>query len=164
MTFIAALGLFLFSFNRQEYQQLLLVAARQTGVLSCAVVLTLLWQIKAGILPQLDIHILGVTAVSLILGWRLGALSASLACILHGYFNGFSLPEFGNLWLFTALLPVYISYGLFVLCYHYLPRHFFCIYLRLCIYICRYRRVLKNLTQRNVLLHRRCLYLVRACR
>lgn len=109
MTFIAALGLFLLSFHRKEYQQLLQVPARQTGVLSCSVVLTLLWQIKAGILPELNIHILGITAVTLILGWRLGALSATLACLVHSYFSAFTLVEFGNFWLFTALIPVYLA-------------------------------------------------------
>ncbi|MGC0118274.1 energy-coupling factor ABC transporter permease [Pseudoalteromonas piscicida] len=134
MTFIAALGLFLLSFHRKEYLQLLQVPARQTGVLSCAVVLTLLWQIKAGILPELNIHILGITAVTLILGWRLGALSATLACLVHSYFSAFTLVEFGNFWLFTALFPVYLSYGLFALCYHHLPRHFF-VYIFVCAFI-----------------------------
>ena len=134
MTFLIAAALFLLSINRLEYQALLQVPARQTGVLSSAVVLAFLWQIQAGILPHLNIHILGLTAVTLVLGWRLGVLSATLASLLHGYFNGVSVAELGDFWLFTALLPCYLSYGFFALCYHYLPRHFF-VYIFVCAFI-----------------------------
>ena len=54
------------------------------GVLACALVLAILWRIKAGILPGLELHILGVTAVTLILGWRLAIFASSLASLLLG--------------------------------------------------------------------------------
>ncbi|WP_440053250.1 energy-coupling factor ABC transporter permease [Pseudoalteromonas sp. T1lg65] len=134
MTLIISLIAFACSLDKSAYHSLLSTPARQTGVLSCAVILCLLWQIKAGILPQLNIHILGITAVSLTLGLRMGTLSVTLAALLHGVFNTLSLYEFANFWLFSALLPCYLSYFLFLLCYTYLPRHFF-VYIFVCAFI-----------------------------
>ncbi|ALU42264.1 energy-coupling factor ABC transporter permease [Pseudoalteromonas rubra] len=134
-TALMAVGLFALSFNKQQYQALLQTPARQTGVLACALVLALLWQIQAGILPHLSIHILGITAATLTLGWHMGLLCATLATLLSYFFGPMPIENLWTFWLFTALLPVYLSYGLFLLCYHFLSRHFF-VYIFVCAFLC----------------------------
>ncbi|MCF2858060.1 hypothetical protein L1286_11305 [Pseudoalteromonas sp. SMS1] len=134
MTIVFAVCAFVLSFNKSQYLALLNTPQRQIGVLSCALLMALLWQVKAGILPSLNIHILAVTAVTLVLGWRLSLLSSLLASLLS-YFFALTEVNFFSFWLLNGILPVYISYALFVICYQYLPRHFF-IYIFVCAFMC----------------------------
>lgn len=128
-------SIFLLSINQRQYQLLFATPARQTGVFACALVFMLLWRIKAGILPGLELHILGVTAITLILGWRFALLSATLASLLLAAVNQISITQLPIQLLLSAYLPILVSYGLFILCYSLLPRHFF-IYIFVCAFIC----------------------------
>ncbi|WP_235423424.1 hypothetical protein [Pseudoalteromonas luteoviolacea] len=125
---------FAVSFDKVQFFALLKTPQRQTGVFCCALVMAILWQIQAGILPFLDIHILAITAVTLVLGWRLSLISTLLASLLHFIFTSTQI-EFFTFWFLTGIIPVYISYAIFLLCYQYLPRHFF-IYIFGCAFIC----------------------------
>lgn len=125
MTLIAALVLFALSIERQTYRQLFLTPERQTGVLAVAVTLGCLWQVKAGILPELDIHVLGLSAAALVLGFRLAMLAGFIALLLTLITTTYNLDSFGNLWLFSIVLPTMFSYGLYLLIYRFLPHHFF---------------------------------------
>ena len=122
------------SFDKQSASQLLATPIRQVGVLACALVLAVLWRIKAGILPGLELHILGVTAVTLILGWRLAIFASALASLLLVLVAQLPMALLPVHLLFTAFLPITLSYLCFVLCYTYLPRHFF-IYIFLCAFL-----------------------------
>lgn len=135
LTPLLTLALFAFTIDKREYLTLWQRPLRQTGVFACAVVMAFLWQVKAGILPFLNIHILGITAITLTLGWRLASLSALLTSLLLLAFNSISVAEFAEFYLFTALLPIFFSYGLFVFCYAKLPRHFF-VYIFVCAFLC----------------------------
>lgn len=122
------------SINKSTYSHLFNTPARQTGVFACALVLALLWRIKAGILPGLDLHILGITAVTLTLGWRLAILSCALATALLTAFGQIT-PELVALKLIiSAFIPVLFTYLVFIVCYHYLARHFF-IYIFVCSFL-----------------------------
>ncbi len=105
------------SFDKQSASQLLATPIRQVGVLACALVLAVLWRIKAGILPGLELHILGVTAVTLILGWRLAIFASLLASLLLVLVAQLPVSILPVHLLFTAFLPVTLSYLCFVLCY-----------------------------------------------
>ncbi|CAH9057799.1 hypothetical protein PSECIP111951_01742 [Pseudoalteromonas holothuriae] len=134
LTLIAAV-LFAATLNKQTYYALLSRPARQTGVFACALCLALLWQIKAGILEHLNIHILGVTAATLIMGWRLACLSALLAGLLLVGFTALTATQLPELLIFTAFIPIFLSYNLYLLCYHFLPKHFF-VYIFVCAFLC----------------------------
>jgi len=124
----------LFSIDKATYKALYKVPIRQTGVLACALVFAVLWRIKAGILTGLDLHILGITAATLILGWRLTILSSVLATVLLA---AFGLIEFELLpvqLLIGAFIPILLSYLAFIVSYQYLPRHFF-VYIFVCAFI-----------------------------
>lgn len=124
-----------FTLDKQSLLSLWQKPQRQTGVLSCAVVFALLWQIKAGILPHLDIHILGITAVTLVLGWRFASLSALIASLILLAFGELAVQQFPLYVFTTALIPIYFTYGVFLLAYTYLPRHLF-IYIFVCAFLC----------------------------
>lgn len=122
-------------FSKQYFSSLFTQPARQIGVLSCALIFTTLWQIRAGILPGLELHILGATAITLVIGWRFALLSAMLASLLLAIFSQLPISVFSLHLLFTGFLPILISYGIFVICYNLLPRHFF-IYIFVCSFLC----------------------------
>ena len=113
------------SVEKNTYKALYNTPARQIGVLACALVFAMLWQIKAGILSGLDLHILGVTAATLILGWRLAILSSLLASALLAAFANIDLNLLPMQILFGAFIPTLLSYLGFIMSYQYLPRHFF---------------------------------------
>lgn len=122
------------SFDKNTYKALYTTPARQTGVLACALVFAVLWQIKAGILTGLDLHILGVTAATLILGWRLTILCSLLASGLLFSFGQIDFELLPLQLLIGAFIPTVLSYLSFILSYQYLPRHFF-VYIFVCAFI-----------------------------
>ncbi|BBN81379.1 hypothetical protein PA25_13640 [Pseudoalteromonas sp. A25] len=132
---LTAAALFVATLNKQTYTALLCRPARQTGLFACSLCIALLWQIKAGILENLNIHILGITAVTLVMGWRLACLSALLASILLVNFSDLTVGQLPEFLTFTAFLPIYLSYSIYLLCYKFLPRHFF-IYIFVCAFLC----------------------------
>ena len=124
----------LLSSDKATYKALYSTPVRQTGVLACALVFAILWRIKAGILTGLDLHILGVTAATLILGWRLTILSSLLATALLAGFGQIEPELLPVQILIGALIPIVLSYLAFIVSYHYLPRHFF-VYIFVCAFI-----------------------------
>src|SRR5690554_7181805 len=54
----------------------------QHSFFGAAVALGFIWQLRAGIYPGLAIHIFGITAVTLMLGWGLAVFAGLLALIL----------------------------------------------------------------------------------
>lgn len=99
--------------------------------LGAAAVLAMMWSMRAGISPGLSVHFLGVTALTLILGWDLAILSASfvlLAMILMGKESWDSWSVNGVcLVVIPALLTAFIQRQVSKR----LPKNFF-IYLFLC--------------------------------
>ncbi|MFY8275125.1 energy-coupling factor ABC transporter permease [Pseudoalteromonas sp. SSDWG2] len=135
LSYALLVGLLIVSVNKETLIGLWSRPARQTGLFACTVVLAILWRIKAGILPGLDIHILAVTAVTLILGWRLASMASVLATALLACFNVVNFTDAATYVIISALIPIYFSYAVFVLVYHLLPRHLF-IYLFICSFLC----------------------------
>lgn len=71
---------------------------------------------------------------NLTLGWRLAILSCVLATALLTTFGQIT-PELVALKLIiSAFIPVLLSYLVFIVCYHYLARHFF-IYIFVCSFL-----------------------------
>ena len=134
LMWVLVLAIAIFSFDKNTYKSLYKTSARQTGLLACALVFALLWRIKAGILTGLDLHILGITAATLILGWRLAILSSLLASALLFSFGQVSFNLLPVQILIGAFIPILLSYLSFVVCYHYLPKHFF-VYIFVCAFI-----------------------------
>jgi uncharacterized membrane protein len=93
--------------------------------LGATVVLLLLWHVEAKVQPGLSFHLLGVTAITLMFGWSLAVIAASLALIgvtLNGdnAWSGFALNA-----LICGVVPITLTQILLILIRWYLPKHFF---------------------------------------
>lgn len=97
----------------------------QHRIFATMLILFLLWRLRAGISDDLTFHFLGMTALTLIYGWR-------MACVI-GTIPAFGMVVLGlvpwsnaGLYLLTTVtLPALISYSVFLLSYYCLTRHLF---------------------------------------
>lgn len=126
MLLMGLAGLFFWhSFPRQQFQQLKTNSRYQYQVLATASILAVLFLLRAGILPGLELHFIGLTAVTLSLGWRMACLTGAIS-LLPLYLTGqLPWPMAGLELLLGIYLPVMFSYLVFILVYHYLPKHLF---------------------------------------
>lgn len=93
--------------------------------LGACVALLLLWSIRAGISPGLSLHLLGVTALSLMFGWQLATLGAVLVVLgltVEGDLGWDALP-----WnvLVLGALPAWLTSRVLAWSQRVLPSHFF---------------------------------------
>ncbi len=87
--------------------------------------LTVLWSMKAGVYPGLDLHLLGAMAMVLMFGPQFALLALTLvaaAVTLNGAAGWEAFPL--NV-LMTAALPVGIAYAIHRAVQRWLPKHFF---------------------------------------
>ncbi|KJY83018.1 membrane protein [Vibrio galatheae] len=87
--------------------------------------LFILWSADAGVKEGLSIHFLGITALTLMYGWQSALVVSFFVTFLMAVFGEltfYALPEYV---LFSCLLPIGLSYTLFIASYHYLPRNIF---------------------------------------
>ncbi|WP_235688951.1 energy-coupling factor ABC transporter permease, partial [Aeromonas veronii] len=79
----------------------------------------------AGLHEGLEVHFLGLTSLTLLLGWRLALLAPCLTLLVLGYFGVTNLADFGWQALVGIALPVATSWLLFLASWAWLPRHLF---------------------------------------
>lgn len=112
----------------------LTIAAQRNVWLGATVTMLVLWQIKAGIRPGLDLHLLGASALTLVSGPALALLGLSIALLVSTAIDGASLTNFAfGGWLLVAL-PIGLTYSFVIICQRYLPQHIF-IYLFLAVFL-----------------------------
>ena len=90
-----------------------------------AVALMILWAMRTAVLPGLEFHLLGMTTVTLMLGWSLAVLAGTVALVgvaLAGLSGWSGLPVNA---LLDVLLPATLTQSLLVLVRSALPKHFF---------------------------------------
>jgi uncharacterized membrane protein len=105
-------------------------STRQHVYLGASVALFLMWIFEVGVRPALGFHFLCVTVYTLMFGWSLGVIGASLAAVAVTFMSGdWSALALNALLL--GVLPVSTSYGVYALVHRYLPHHLF-IYIFLC--------------------------------
>ncbi|WP_018717138.1 energy-coupling factor ABC transporter permease [Arhodomonas aquaeolei] len=90
-----------------------------------ALLVALLWQMRAGIAPELQLHLLGMTSLTLMFGWRLAIVAGTLAAALSIVATGGAWPTLGISALLGAALPVAITHALSRVVERVLPAHFF---------------------------------------
>ena len=84
----------------------------QHSLFGAAVVLGFLWQLRAGLSPGLSIHISGMTAVTLMLGWRLSVFSGLLALVIV-VITGREPPGlFAINGLITVMVPALVTHAI----------------------------------------------------
>lgn len=126
---VAALLLWLvllaFSLNASLLRTLGAHPLYQHLCLGGAIVLVPLWTLRAGLHEGLEIHFLGLTSLTLLLGWRLALLAPCLTLLLLAYFGVIPLADIGWQALIGVALPVATSWLLFLESWAWLPRHLF---------------------------------------
>ncbi|MFQ2600262.1 energy-coupling factor ABC transporter permease [Aeromonas caviae] len=126
---VAALLLWLvllaFSLNASLLRTLGAHPLYQHLCLGGAIVLVPLWTLRAGLHEGLEIHFLGLTSLTLLLGWRLALLAPCLTLLLLAYFGVIPLADIGWQALIGVALPVATSWLLFLGSWAWLPRHLF---------------------------------------
>ena len=93
--------------------------------LGTVVALIVLWHMRGQVQPGLTFHLLGVTTVTLMFGWSLALVAASLALFATCLNTGFGWEGFVMSVLPVALIPITLTQILLVLVRSWLPRHFF---------------------------------------
>ncbi len=119
---------------RAPWKVLVSNARLQHLLMGATVVLMLMWSMRAGISPGLSIHFLGVTALTLMFGWDLAVLSASLALLGMTLLGKESWDGFAANGICSIVIPVLVSYSILQYVERKLPKNFF-VYLFLCAFI-----------------------------
>lgn len=99
--------------------------AKINAWLGASIVIAAVWLLKAGVRPNLHLHMLGATALTLMVGPYF-ALAGLLITLLAVTWLG--VGDWQNLavnWLLMAWIPVWVTYALLRLCQRYLPPNYF---------------------------------------
>lgn len=86
---------------------------------------SILWATQAGVKEGLQIHFLALTTLTMMYGWRMAFLISIPAMLVNHLLHNVSLLQLPTSLVLSALLPIVISYLVFLLSYHYLPRNIF---------------------------------------
>jgi uncharacterized membrane protein len=92
--------------------------------LAACVFLLLLWQLRAGVQPGLNFHLLGATLLTLMFGPWFALLGLSGILILTTAYHGGWVALPWNM-LLMAVMPVSIAWGIYRFVDRRLPNHFF---------------------------------------
>lgn len=94
--------------------------------LASVVLLGLLWSLRAGVVPGLPLHFLGLTTVTLMFGWEFGMIAASLALFALGSVGGGGgTAALALNMLVGVALPIGATWGVHRLVERRLPPHVF---------------------------------------
>ena len=122
---LLALFILYVAIRQQDWRLFLKDHSKQHVCAVSVVILMALWALQTGIRDGLEVHFLGLTALTLMLGWRLSLLTASLALMLTTLLGLSPWYDLGLQLLLGIIWPVSLSYFVFLLIYSYLPRHLF---------------------------------------
>lgn len=118
----AALSLALW---RTDYLSLLRASQRQHLFFGASIAIMCLWLIRAGITPGLGVHLLGISALTLLLGWQLaivGAMAALVGSAVMGHEEWISLGLNGVL---LVIIPVLVTHAVWRFTNRFLPPNLF---------------------------------------
>lgn len=88
-----------------HWRALWAASERQHILLGGLLALFLLWMLRLQIIEDVWIHLLGVTTLTLIVGWRFTILGATLVQLSYLWFEQHSLLATPLSWLFSVLVP-----------------------------------------------------------
>ncbi len=94
-------------------------------MLATCVALLLIWAMKAGVAPGLELHLLGVTLATLMFGWQFAVLAVGVVLLGNTSYGHGSWPSFGWNGLLLICLPVLVSWVVLRFSERRLPGNFF---------------------------------------
>lgn len=131
LALIAYLGVVVTVVKRISFHQFKESKKNQHLVLGASISVFGLWLFRVGITPGLDVHFLWLTAMTLLLGLRWALLSGFFALLVSTVTGYDSWSMFGVNGLLGICVPIAMTYLIYNISFHKLPRHFF-IYVFLC--------------------------------
>ena len=87
---------------RSDPQRVHLVAG---GALGCL----LLWLLNIRIVDGIVLHLLGMTTLTLVVGWSLAVIAGSLALLVVRHLLGLEIAGYPVAWLLTVLVPATVT-------------------------------------------------------
>ena len=93
--------------------------------LGAIVMLMLLWSMKAGVRPGLNLHLLGVTTLTLMFGRQLAIAGLSLVLAAVTLNGGAGWQAYALNALLMAVLPAFLAFGILRSVERWLPANFF---------------------------------------
>ncbi len=105
--------------------------ARQHVVFGATALTFFMWIFRAGIFQGLDVHFLWLTALTLILGFRYALFAGMMALTGVTAIGNESWQMLGVNGLIGVVMPVSISYLVYLVSFHKIPRHLF-VYIFVC--------------------------------
>ncbi len=128
---ILAILILVFVISKTDLNALVSSKRLQHRVFGTSTALFVLWLFKVSIHEGLVMHFLGITAFTLILGFRWAIISGIAVLLLSTVFGYDSFAKFGVNALLGVVVPVALSYVFYMFSFHKLPKHIF-IYLFIC--------------------------------
>lgn len=98
---------------------------RLHAFLGSIVALILLWHLRGEVLTGISFHMLGVTTLTLMFGWSLAVIGASIALLAVSINVGYGWEGFVASMATVVLAPVSLTQLFLVLIRSWLPKHFF---------------------------------------
>ncbi|MEJ2620922.1 MAG: energy-coupling factor ABC transporter permease, partial [Candidatus Thiodiazotropha sp.] len=93
--------------------------------LGAVVALIVLWHMRGQVQPGLSFHLLGVTVITLMFGWSLAIIAASLALGAVSFNAGYGWEGYVVSFLTVVFVPITLSQVALVLVRSWLPKQFF---------------------------------------
>ena len=93
--------------------------------LGAVVALIVLWHMRGQLQPGLSFHLLGVTVITLMFGWSMAIIIASLALFAVSLNAGYGWQGYVVSFLTVVLVPITLSQISLVLLRSWLPKQFF---------------------------------------
>lgn len=122
---LLAAWIIFFAIRELDWTQFLKNKTSQNLCVVSVFILAGMWSLQTGIKDNLEVHFLGLTALTLVVGWRLSIITASVATLLVTIFGVASWTNIGENLLLGAIWPISLSYFVFLLTYSYLNKHLF---------------------------------------
>jgi uncharacterized membrane protein len=122
---LLSLAICYFVSKKLIFSQLISDKKCQHLVFGSAACLFILWMFRTGIYDGLNVHFLWLSALTLLLGFRWAIFSASLALLGLTVFGKENIDMLGINFLLGVLAPIALTYGIYSLTFHKLPRHIF---------------------------------------
>ena len=110
-----------FAIRRGPWRILFGSPTAQHLFLGACLVLALLWLVRAGITPGLGVHFLGVTALTLLVGWPLAVLATLTASVAMGALGAAPWPQVPVEFVLSGVLAVAVSHGVRLALERWLP-------------------------------------------
>lgn len=118
-----ALGVLLLAIRQTDWRLFYNSRLLQHLSLGGIAILSFIWMMSARLDQGLSIHFLGITALTLMLGYRRALLSAAVIVLVNQAFNDYQWSALSSLYLTHGVVPATLTYAAYAFIYHRLPRH-----------------------------------------